>query len=143
YYASAVYVPVQSIVRVQGEPTVYVKAKEGLAPRVIQLGLDNRRMAHVVKGLKASEEVSLTPPLKDGTARTDDAISDAASQRIESANGSLVEAPSEPRGAEPLKMEPDANMREKFKSMTPEQREAFKVKRQQAESSPAHSPQEP
>lgn len=63
-YDDVVYVPVQSVIRVEGRPTVYVQTANGPKPRVIELGLDNNRMAHVISGLEAGEQVLLNPPLE-------------------------------------------------------------------------------
>ncbi len=64
----AVYVPVQAIVRVDGQPMAYVITGEGgLEPRPVELGMDNNREVHIVSGLSPGEEVTLTPPLTDDT----------------------------------------------------------------------------
>ncbi len=62
-YDDVVYVPVQSVVREGGHPTVYINTPEGPRPRVIELGLDNNRMAHVISGVEPGEHVLLNPPL--------------------------------------------------------------------------------
>jgi HlyD family secretion protein len=65
-YASVVYVPVQSVLRVDGEPTVYVVKKEGgVEPRKVKTGLDNNSMIAVLSGLNEGEIVQMTPPLKE------------------------------------------------------------------------------
>ncbi len=67
-YPRALYVPVQSVVRVNGRPTVYVW-RDGLAvPRTVKIGLDNNRMVRVLDGLTAGEEVLLSPPLQRSAA---------------------------------------------------------------------------
>ncbi|MEN6332754.1 MAG: efflux RND transporter periplasmic adaptor subunit [Phycisphaerales bacterium] len=64
-YASVVYVPVQSVLRVGGEPTIYV-VKEGLIEeRKVKTGLDNNSMIAILGGLEAGEVVLMTPPLKE------------------------------------------------------------------------------
>lgn len=65
----AVYVPVQSVVRVGRQPTVYVKRGDVIEPRDVELGMDNNRMAHIKSGLEAGELVLLTPPLSTAAAR--------------------------------------------------------------------------
>jgi hypothetical protein len=133
YYPAALYLPVQCIVRVGGQPTVYLQGKDGLEPRTIELGQDNGRMAHVLEGVQAGEEVSLTPPLSDGVDTQDDSMSEDAAQRIHSANGAHDEAPasqgSKPADATPRA--PDGAMRERLKSMPPAQREAFRSKKRE------------
>ncbi len=59
-------VPIQSVIRVNGRPTVYVKSGRDFEPRTIDIGLDNNRMVHVLDGLVEGEIISLTPPLQDG-----------------------------------------------------------------------------
>jgi len=62
-YEDVVYVPVQAVVRIGRQPTVYV-AKDGKTePRNVEIGLDNNRMVHVISGLEAGEKIILTPPL--------------------------------------------------------------------------------
>ncbi len=61
----AVHVPVQTVLRVDGKPTVFLPGPEGRAvPRAIETGLDNNRMVHVLAGLEPGERVLLTPPLE-------------------------------------------------------------------------------
>jgi len=107
-YDDVLYVPVQSVVRVGNEPTVYVVNGKSIEPRQVQIGLDNNRMVHIVSGLKEGELVLLTPPLEAATIEsaskkaglgTPDAT-DASSvmrQRIneslEKANGAKVQIP--------------------------------------------------
>lgn len=65
-YADAIYIPLQAVMRVNGEPTVYVRDGGGWGPRTIQVGLDNNRVIHVLDGLSEGETVLLTPPLAEG-----------------------------------------------------------------------------
>lgn len=62
-YDSAVYVPVQCVVRINGQPTAFVKTSGSVEPRRVVLGLDNNRMVHILEGLHAGDNVVLTPPL--------------------------------------------------------------------------------
>ena len=66
-YQDEVYIPVQAVLRVGGEPTVYVLKEKAFEPRTVEIGLDNNRMVHIVGGLNEGEVVLLTPPLKPGT----------------------------------------------------------------------------
>jgi HlyD family secretion protein len=63
-YEDVVYVPVQAVLRVAGEPTVYVVNGKKIQPRRVEIGLDNDTMVRIISGLRESEVVSLTPPLK-------------------------------------------------------------------------------
>lgn len=62
-HKEATYIPVQAVLRIGGQPTVYVVNGEGLEPRQVELGLDNDRMVRIISGLEPGEVVSLTPPL--------------------------------------------------------------------------------
>lgn len=63
HYPEAVYVPVQAVVRIGQQPTVYVRDQGRLVARPIELGLNNNRMVRVLSGLEPGELVTLTPPL--------------------------------------------------------------------------------
>ena len=62
-YAAAVYVPVQTVLRIGNKPNVYVLGPDGVLPREVVLGLDNNRMVRIVSGLQEGEKVLLAPPL--------------------------------------------------------------------------------
>ena len=60
-----IHVPVQTVLRVDGKPTVFVPGPNGeRIPRPIETGLDNNRMVHVKSGLEPGERVLLTPPME-------------------------------------------------------------------------------
>lgn len=64
-YENVVYVPIQSVVRVAGIPTVYLVEEDGtISPRSVKLGLDNSRFVHIRSGLEGGELVLLAPPLQ-------------------------------------------------------------------------------
>jgi len=63
-HQEATYVPVQAVLRVGGEPTVYVVNGGALKPRKVEIGFDNDRMVRIISGLEPGEVVSLTPPLE-------------------------------------------------------------------------------
>lgn len=62
-FTDATYVPVQSVLRIGGNPTVYVAKGRELEQRVVELGPDNNRMIQIAGGLSKGEKVLLTPPL--------------------------------------------------------------------------------
>ena len=62
-YDNVLYIPIQSVLRVEGKPTAYVMGRWGSKPRDIQTGMDNNRMIHVISGLEPGEKVLLAPPL--------------------------------------------------------------------------------
>ncbi|MBN2060766.1 MAG: HlyD family efflux transporter periplasmic adaptor subunit [Deltaproteobacteria bacterium] len=62
-FKDALYVPIQSVIRVENQPTAYlVRGKEQI-PRKVEIGLDNNRMVRIISGLEPGEIVSLAPPL--------------------------------------------------------------------------------
>ena len=48
-YDDAVYIPVQAVLRVKGEPTVYVVRGGKVSPQNVGIGLDNNRMIRIVQ----------------------------------------------------------------------------------------------
>ncbi|HSV99815.1 MAG TPA: hypothetical protein VLI39_06565 [Sedimentisphaerales bacterium] len=87
-HADVVYIPVQAVLRVAGQPTVYV-VKEGTPQeRKVEIGLDNNSMVIVRSGLAEGEVVLLTPPLKAATLEPGERIpgggdaNDTTTQRI-------------------------------------------------------------
>lgn len=71
-YEEAVYVPVQSVLRVGEEPTVYVVGDRGLEAREVEIGMDNNRMVRIISGLREGEKVSLAPPLVEAAVKEPD-----------------------------------------------------------------------
>jgi HlyD family secretion protein len=71
-YEDAIYVPVQAVTRIGGEPTVYVydAQSKSTTPRQVEIGLDNNRMIRIVSGLAEGEVVLLDPPLKASSVET-------------------------------------------------------------------------
>ena len=67
-YQDAIYVPVQAVINVAGQPTVYVLHDNVVSERAVEIGLDNNRMVRVTSGLQEGEQVLLSPPLKAATA---------------------------------------------------------------------------
>ena len=64
-YADAMYLPVQSVVRVEKNPAVWVRTERGTEMREVEIGLDNNQFVHVLSGVEPGQEVMLTPPLAD------------------------------------------------------------------------------
>ena len=62
-FSDALYIPVQSVVRVNNQPVVYVDGVNGPESRPVEIGLDNDRMIRIVSGLAEDEKVLLMPPL--------------------------------------------------------------------------------
>jgi HlyD family secretion protein len=83
HYDDTLFVPVQAVLRVDGEPTVYVARDKGQPEqRVVAVGLDNNRMICIASGLAVGERVLLNPPLpaaeKPQSAPISAAIAEAA-----------------------------------------------------------------
>ncbi len=68
-YEDVVYVPVQAVVRIGDQPTVYVLRDGRDDIRSVEIGLDNNRMVHVISGLEPGERVKLAPPLAPAEAQ--------------------------------------------------------------------------
>ena len=66
----ALYAPLQSVVRVDGAPCVWVRGPGG-APerRAVETGADNNRFVRILSGLRAGDEVLLAPPLAASEAK--------------------------------------------------------------------------
>ena len=60
-----VYVPVQCVVTLGGEPTVFTPAAGGPVPVPVEVGQDNNTMVIVSSGLDEGDRVLLAPPLRD------------------------------------------------------------------------------
>lgn len=58
-----VYVPLQSLVRRNGEARVYLVDGDRRLPRLVTPGQHNNRMVHIRDGLAAGDRVLLAPPL--------------------------------------------------------------------------------
>jgi len=66
-YEDVVYIPVQAVLRVAGQPTVYVVKDGAYTERAVEIGLDDNKMIRIVSGLEEGEVVLMTPPLRAGT----------------------------------------------------------------------------
>jgi len=73
-YENAVYIPIQAVMRIDGQPTAYVRNAAAFEPRKLELGLDNNTMIRVLSGLTPGEVVLLTPPLHAAVKSTETAI---------------------------------------------------------------------
>jgi HlyD family secretion protein len=101
YFPEALYVPVQAVIQVGGNPTVYVKEGQKFMPRQIKIGLDNNRMIHVVEGVAPGEVVLLTPPLAAGerkpeTAPPPEMLESGAAVKTEAQQNSPGQQPTKP-----------------------------------------------
>jgi HlyD family secretion protein len=158
HYTDALYIPVQSVVRVRGETTAFVLEGGEVKPRQVKIGLDNNRMVHVLEGLSVGENVLLAPPLAETGAAGGRIAASGAVERPAGAAKPAASAPpaapapkpdappapaTAPRNGEAnganrsgdtrnLTPEQRAKLRERFEKMSPEEREAMRNQRRQA-----------
>ncbi|MHC4242190.1 MAG: efflux RND transporter periplasmic adaptor subunit [Planctomycetota bacterium] len=112
-YEDAVYIPVQAVIRIAGQPAVYVVKDGIIEEREVEIGLDNNRMIRIIDGIREGEVVLLTPPLKSaamdnasGVMSSEgaesnaelDALKQRINERLNNANGTGV--PDKPLDAE-------------------------------------------
>jgi hypothetical protein len=151
-YEDVVYVPVQTVLRVGGESTVFVVKDSSIEGRKVKVGLDNRRMIRIVSGLSEGEHVLMAPPLESATIEpglemagsglsgSSDDLKQRISERLGETNGAEVrrppsipsegvgpaqERPSR-QGLENLTPEQREQMRKRFENMTPEERKKMR-----------------
>jgi HlyD family secretion protein len=143
-YNDVVYIPVQAVLRVGGEPTVYVQSGKGFEPRKVEIGLDNNRMIRIIQGLQTGEVVLLTPPLAPATVEqgveraigetpVGEAGTEQKTRPIDKEGGKepgteKVEQ-ERPKGEKELTAEQRQKMREKFEKMSDEEKEEMRKKR--------------
>ena len=153
-YQDAIYVPLQAVIRVGSEPTVYIAGKS-FEPRKVKVGLDNNKMIHILEGLDEGEVVLLNPPLKSAAAHSENSfdIPDKTStekinkqyqQITEKLKKMEREEPAEKRrqpsdsefpprrgkkqGFEKIDPEKREMMRRQFQEMSPEERKKLREK---------------
>lgn len=160
HYPSATYVPIQSVVQVGGQTVAYVKSGSKLELRPVEIGLDNNAMVRIVSGLTPGEMVSLSPPLDtSAVSSSGDLAGDLDLTGLEGppplvggpaargAPGAQEGMRSSPQGREAgpgpggeergptqgrnLTAEQLKEIKEKFESMSPEEREASRQQRRQ------------
>ncbi|MFA5238470.1 MAG: efflux RND transporter periplasmic adaptor subunit [Phycisphaerae bacterium] len=142
-YEDVIYIPVQAVLRIAGEPTVYVQSSRGFEPRKVKIGLDNNRMIRIIEGLKVGEIVLLTPPLASATVEqqgaADRAVDEKQEPQAQSKQQELPGTDGEPSPEQMKKMrekfenmseEEKAKMREKFENMSDEEKEQMRKQRQ-------------
>jgi len=119
-HSDALYVPIQAVMRIGGEPTVYVRQGKAFEPRKVRTGLDNNRMIHIIEGLNEGETVLLTPPLKAADSQT----AGIGHQNIKPAEREEA-VDTKP---EQEQKEQSGNRKRRFEKMTPEEREKMRKK---------------
>jgi HlyD family secretion protein len=137
-YDDATYIPVQAVLRVGGEPTVYVLDGKEFKPQAVEVGLDNNRMIRITRGLQSGEIVLLTPPLASATVEqgADRAIGEPSAAEADTARRTRqidreggrkldTDKAEQERPQDEMRPSPEQmqKMRERFEKMTPEERE--------------------
>jgi hypothetical protein len=149
HYNDAIYVPVQSVVRVGNQPTVYVREGDEFVPRPVDLGLSNNRMVRVIDGVRPGELVSLAPPLAPAAAEDEsfaaappEALTETASAKATDATATPTVTPvanaapapeaetAQTDAAPQAESAAPAEGRRRMGNLTPEQREQFRQRMQ-------------
>lgn len=136
-------VPVQSVVKIAGQPKVFVKRGGRVESVDVELGLDNKDRIHITSGLSEGDQVLTNPPL-EGTGNvapgSDRVPADAEEAATTDEAADETPAPPDETQAEPgptpgaqdqASPEQREQMRQRFQNMTPEEREAMRQRRQQ------------
>lgn len=159
-FQDVISVPVQSVVKIGGQPKVYVKRGGKIVPVDVELSLDNKDRIHIKSGLSEGDQVLLNPPLKDtgilvsndnmipgaDDAQDADAVGTGSVQTP--AADATQDNPAQPRadlGQQPgaqgqLTPEQREQMRQRFENMTPEQREALRQRMREQGGGPGGRP---
>lgn len=105
-YEKCIYVPIQAVINVGGQSTVYVYKNGKIIPRKVEIGLDNNRMVRIISGLKVGEQVMMTPPLAEAEVK----------------NGSNRKQKGEPGGGKPQGKSPGQKVNGPDDNKMPRQR---------------------
>lgn len=94
HFEDTIYVPIQAVITVGSQPTVYVFENGEMKPRDVEIGQDNNRMIHILSGLREGEQVLMTPPLAQAEVRNNNDNRKAAPKQ-----GAKPDGMSKPQGA--------------------------------------------
>lgn len=96
-YKDVVYIPVQCVLRVGGQPTVHVVNNGQVEKRKVEIGLDDDINIAILSGLNEGEVVLLAPPLDaasltpgeriPGGGDANDATAERINEKLRAANG--------------------------------------------------------
>jgi HlyD family secretion protein len=143
-YKDEIQIPVQAVLRIAGEPTVYVKKGSGFEPRKVKIGMDNNSRVRIIEGLQEGEVVLLTPPLASAAVEQQAADAnfgkapyggDGTERRAQPSSGEGLKEPgtdkieqeSSEAGTEPSP-EQMQKMREKFENMSDEEKAKMRTR---------------
>lgn len=120
-YADAVYVPLQTVVRVNGQSVIYIPSAHGMEKHPVAVGLDNNRVIRILEGLKGGENVILTPPLAPSSMQEREELSQPPDMEPAALNGQTSEtqaaqkaAPERRTGERPQTFETQKNTESKL-----------------------------
>ena len=118
------YVPLQAVIRVADQPTVYVAEGGGFKPQPVKIGLDNNRMVQILDGVEVGDRVLLTPPLAAAAAPVATSAGVQETSPRSSAEGSTGRVDRTEKGAvseteEGRKGEQEEQMRKRLEQMAP------------------------
>ncbi len=141
-YEDAIYIPIQAVIRVGTEPTIYVKTGNLSQPRQVKVGLDNNKVIHITEGLKEGETVLLNPPFKSTVAGSQNrSLSEQGSQENTASlqekisqglkNVEINRTSAEPNQQTNIKLPDAEKLKKQFENLTPEQREEMRKKFEQ------------
>ena len=137
-YKDAVYVPLQAVIRVGAEPTVYVKTGNSFQPKQVKVGLDNNKVIHILEGLKEGEIVQLNPPLKSAavysqTQKNPTEYGDGLQEKITDGlkNVETNRPPAEPNQQPNVESGDMEKQPEQSKNLTPQQRQEMRKRLEQ------------
>jgi HlyD family secretion protein len=103
-YQDVVYIPVQSVLRIDGQPTISVVNEDGdIEERKVEIGLDNDIMVMIASGVKEGEVVVMTPDLKraavepgsqlPGSRDANDTVAQRINEKLKAANEAQLRSP--------------------------------------------------
>jgi len=137
-HEDALYVPVQSVVRIGTETVVYVQTADGFEPRTVTVGLDNNRLIRIIEGLQEGERVSMAPPLDASAVPLENQPRRPGESRPAATSAPAASSPdaatSSPASIDPSRlrdMSPEQR-RKWFQSLTPEQRAELRKRGQRS-----------
>jgi HlyD family secretion protein len=134
-YETAMYVPVQAVVFSNSRAMVQVVIGSRVENREVEVGLDNNRMIRIISNLKVGERVLLTPEAPEISIDDQSGLEDifVAPSKEPIIVNKKDEAPpmskGEGRGMDEMSKAQIDEMRKRYESMTPEEREKMKQSR--------------
>ena len=80
-YADVISVPLQCVLRVKGQPSVFMVENGEPVAHPVKLGYDNGRLVHVLEGLQPGDRIMLTPPLAAAEASSESVASEESAKK--------------------------------------------------------------